>query len=68
MTFMMQIDHAAARPLEQLARDYFQLRTGPTRDFCRRVTGMTESDQVIARRLGVAISTVQRWRAAGRPS
>lgn len=70
MSFMMAIDAArAARqsPLDQLAADYWVIRSGhPSIDFCRRAVGVPDSDEVIARRLGVAISTVRGWRDVGR--
>jgi len=67
MSFMMRIDAAQRRPLEQLAVDYFTQRSGtPSIDFCRRVLGVPESDDVVARRLSVAVSTVRGWRDVGR--
>jgi DNA-binding transcriptional regulator YiaG len=63
---MMEID-AARSPLDQLAVDYFTQRSGqPSLDFCRRALGVGEPDEVVARRLGVAISTVRNWRELGR--
>lgn len=65
--FMLEIDAVARSPLDQLAVDYFTLRSGqPSIDFCRRTLGVEAKDEVIARRLGVAISTVRSWREIGR--
>jgi len=65
--FMLEIDDAARSPLDQLAVDFFTLRSGqPSLDFCRRALGVREEDAVVARRLGVAISTVRSWRDLGR--
>lgn len=64
--FMMEIDSARRSPLDQLAVDYLTLRTGCSIDFCRRTAGVPESDERIARRLGVAVSTVRGWREIGR--
>jgi hypothetical protein len=66
MPFMMDIDAARPSKLDQLAIDYFSLRTGPSIDFCRRAIGVEAADDVVARRLGVAISTVRGWRVIGR--
>ena len=64
---MMRIDDARRSPLDQLAVDYFSIRSGlPSLDFCRRADGVPESDEVVARRLGVAVSTVRKWREVGR--
>lgn len=66
-SFMMQIDAAQRSPLDQLVTDYYTLRSGkPSIDFCRRVLGVPEDDAAVARRLGVAISTVRDWREVGR--
>jgi hypothetical protein len=66
VSFMLEID-ASRSPLDQLARDYFTQRSGqPSLEFCRCVLGVGESDEVVARRLGVAISTVRNWRELGR--
>jgi hypothetical protein len=67
-SFMMEIDAAQRPPLDQLAADYFYAqRSGhPSIDFCRQVHGVPESDEAIARRLSVAISTVRGWREIGR--
>ena len=65
--FMLEIDAHRPPPLEQLARDFFVQRSGfPSLDFCRRAAGLPEGDDAIARRLGVAISTVRGWREVGR--
>ena len=68
MSFMMQIDAAQRSPLEQLAVDYFYAeRTAhPSIDFCRRVYGVPDDDEKVARRLSVAVSTVRGWRDLGR--
>lgn len=65
-SFMMDIDAARRSPLDQLAVDYFALRSGFSIDFCRQTLGVPEVDAVIARRLGVGVSTVRRWREIGR--
>jgi hypothetical protein len=66
-SFMMEIENAQPPPLEQLARDFFAQRSGrPSLDFCRRVFGVPEKDEVIARRLSVAVSTIRGWREIGR--
>jgi hypothetical protein len=66
-SFMMQIDAAKRAPLDQLAVDYFTQKSGqPSIDFCRRVLGVPERDEVVARRLSVAVSTVRGWREVGR--
>lgn len=66
-SFMMDIDAARRSPLDQLAVDYFTNRSGlPSIDFCRRTLGVAETDEVVARRLSVAISTVRGWREIGR--
>jgi len=65
--FMMEIEAAQRSPLDQLAFDYFTIRSGqPSLDFCRRTIGVPETDEVVARRLSVAISTVRGWREIGR--
>ena len=67
MSFMMRIDAAQRPPLDALARDYYALRSGqPSIDFCRRLLGVPEEDEIVARRLGVAVSTVRGWREIGR--
>ncbi len=70
MSFMMKIDaaHAARHtPLDMLAADYLTTRPlCPSIDFCCRVAGVPDSDEVIARRLGVAILVVRGWREIGR--
>lgn len=67
---MMQIDAARAEqhsPLDMLATDYLINRPlFPSIDFCRRAAGLTASDEVVARRVGVAISVVRGWREIGR--
>jgi DNA-binding transcriptional regulator YiaG len=65
-SFMMEIDAAQRSPLDQLAVDYLLLRSGYSIDFCRRVVGVSEGDDAVARRLGVAVSTVRGWREVGR--
>ena len=65
--FMMDIDAARRSPLDQLAFDFFVQRSDqPSIDFCRRVLGVPERDEIIARRLNVAVSTVRGWREVGR--
>ncbi len=68
MSFMMEIDAAQRRPLDQLAVDYFYTqRSGtPSIDFCCKALGVPESDDIVARRLSVAVSTVRAWRDVGR--
>jgi hypothetical protein len=68
MSFMMQIDASQRSPLEQLAVDYFyaEKTAHPSIDFCRRVHGVPEDDEKVARRLSVAVSTVRGWRDVGR--
>ena len=68
MSFMMQIDAArVARPLDLLVAEYARLPSPtPSIDFCCRVAGVPDSDEIIARRLRVAISTVRGWREIGR--
>jgi hypothetical protein len=68
MSFMMQIDAAQRSPLEQLAVDYFyaEKTVHPSIDFCRRVYGVPDDDDKVARRLSVAVSTVRSWRDLGR--
>lgn len=68
MSFMMQIEAAQRSPLDQLAVDYFyaEKSTHPSIDFCRRAFGVPESDDAVAKRLSVAISTVRGWRELGR--
>jgi len=67
MSFMMEIDSSRRSPLDQLAVDYFVQRSGqPSIDFCRRVLGVPEKDEIVARRLSVAVSTVRNWRKVGR--
>jgi DNA-binding transcriptional regulator YiaG len=65
--FMIDIDAARPSPLDRLALDYLAMREGnPSLDFCRLAVGVEVDDKVIARRLGVAISTVRCWRELGR--
>jgi hypothetical protein len=68
MSFMMEIEAAQRSPLDQLAFDYFYgLRSGhPSLDFCRQTLGVPEKDEIVARRLSVAVSTVRSWRDVGR--
>ena len=66
MSFMLDIETHQPSPLDQLAIDYFATRNRtPSIDFCRRAAGVPEADDAIARRLGVAISTVRGWRDIG---
>ena len=68
MSFMMQIEAAQRPPLDQLAVDFFYTEKSahPSIDFCRRVVGVPEEDEKVARRLSVAVSTVRGWRELGR--
>ncbi len=67
MSFMMEIDACQRSPLEQHAVEYLTLRSGLCSvDFCRQALGVPDPDDVIARRLGVAVSTVRGWREVGR--
>ena len=71
MSFMMQIEAARAAqrsPLDQLAVDYFYAPKSvhPSFDFCRRLLGVPEDDDKVARRLRVAVSEVRGWRELGR--
>lgn len=68
MSFMMEIDATRRGPLDQLAMDFFYVqRSGtPSLDFCRQIFGVPESDEIVARRLSVAVSTVRGWRDVGR--
>jgi len=61
MSFMLKIEATQRSPLDQLAMDYFYAeRTAhPSIDFCRRVLGVPEADDKVARRLSVAVSTVR---------
>lgn len=70
--FMLEIDAARRAPLDQLAIDYLG-RSDLGRsdllidlDFCRRLAGITEPDEVVARRLSVGVSAVRHWRKLGR--
>jgi hypothetical protein len=67
VSFMMRIDASRPSPLDLLAVDYFSMRSGICSiDFCRRAAGVPEDDEAVAKRLGVAISTVRGWRDVGR--
>ena len=68
MSFMLKIEAAQRPPLEQLAVDFFfaEKTVNPSLDFCRRVLGVPDADEKIARRLSVAVSTVRGWRELGR--
>jgi hypothetical protein len=66
MSFMLEIDAARPSKLDRLVIDYLSLRTSPSLDFCRRVVGVDATDDIVARRLGVAISIVRGWRILGR--
>jgi hypothetical protein len=66
MSFMMRIEATQRAPLDQLAVDFAQRARLPSIDFCCRVFGVPESDDVVARRLSVAVSTVRGWREVGR--
>lgn len=67
---MVKIDESRRPPLDELAMMWFTTRSGrPSLEFYRHVAGIAEPDIVVARRLGVGISTVREWRAMGqRPS
>lgn len=69
MSFMMRIDASRRSPLDQLAADYAAIKmtkASPSIDFCRRVLGVPESDEGVARRLDVSVATVRGWREIGR--
>ena len=68
MSFMMRIEAAQRSPLDQLAVDYFHAEKTfhPSIDFCRRVYGVPEGDEVVAKRLSVAVSMVRGWRDVGK--
>lgn len=68
MSFMMQIDaERVARPLDLLATEHARKKSQtPSIDFCCCVAGVPESDEVIARKLRVAVSIVRGWREIGR--
>ena len=68
MSFMMEIDAArVTHPLDMLAMEYArQNPQGPSIDFCCRVAGVPATDEVIARRLRVAVAIVRGWREIGR--
>lgn len=68
LPFMMQIDAAqVARPLDLLAAEHLrQTSSTPSIDFCCRAAGVPDSDEVVARRLRVAVSIVRGWREIGR--
>ena len=63
--FMMEIDAARRSPLDQLAVDYLTLKSGFTFDLCCRLVGVPQSDEIVARRLGVTTSMVRGWRELG---
>ncbi len=67
LSFMMEIDAARKSPLEQLVVDFFYVQQSGKMsiDFCRRMCGVPESDEIVARRLHVAVSTVRGWREVG---
>lgn len=69
MSFMMQIEAAQRPPIDQLASDYWMikaLKADPSIDFCRRVLGVPEADEAVARRLDVPVAVVRGWRDIGR--
>lgn len=69
MSFMMQIDAARRSPLDQLATDYWAIKSAkmhPSIDFCRQTLGVPESDEAVARRLDVPVTVVRGWREIGR--
>ena len=63
-SFMMEIEAAQRSPLDQLAIDYFQAARPPepSIQFCRRMCGASDRDDLIAKRLNVAIAKVRVWR------
>ncbi|HSX22348.1 MAG TPA: hypothetical protein VLE97_06185 [Gaiellaceae bacterium] len=65
---MMRIEAAQRSPLDQLVVDYFYVEktVHPSIDFCCKVYGVPERDDVVAKRLSVAVSTVRGWRDVGR--
>jgi hypothetical protein len=67
---MMKIDDARAAqhsPLDMLVAVYACHRPQvPSIDFCCRLAGVPDSDEVIARRLRVAVTIVRGWREIGR--
>jgi len=70
MSFMMRIDAArVTRPLDLLAAEHARLTSQtqtPSIDFCCRLAGVPDPDEVVARRLHVAISIIRGWREIGR--
>jgi hypothetical protein len=70
MSFMMKIDAARAAqrsPLDMLVTDYACRKTqAPSIDFCCRLAGVPDSDEIIARRLRIAVAIVRGWREIGR--
>lgn len=68
MSFMLEIDATRPPPLEQLAVDYALLQRAPhpSIEFCRRAAGVPENDEIVAKRLRVAVSTIRGWREVGR--
>ncbi len=67
LPFMVEIDASRPSPLDQLAIDHLLMRSGhPSIEFCRRTLGVEADDAIVARRLGVAITTVRGWREIGR--
>lgn len=67
-SFMMEIEACQRSPLDQLAVDYFQAHRPeqPSIDFCRRICGVPDRDDAVAKRLSVAVAEVRRWRTTGR--
>jgi hypothetical protein len=65
---MLEIDNSRPPPLEQLAMAHLCMPTGASIDFCRQAAGVPATDEQIAKRLRVAISTVRSWREIGRSS
>jgi hypothetical protein len=69
MSFMLEIEAAQRPPLDQLVVDYWSIRAtkaDPSVDFCRRVLGVPEPDEIVARRLDVSVVKVRGWREIGR--
>ena len=67
-SFMMEIEAAQRSPLEQLAVDFFHAQKVeyPSIDFCRRIYGVPENDDIVAKRLDIAVAKVRSWRDVGR--
>lgn len=78
MSFMLEIDSCRPPVLDQLALEFLTRTRGKpslgqalasvsaSRPFCRRIAEVPDTDQAIARRLGVPVAVVRAWRSAGR--